>query len=119
MKRRHFSRVKFDADINLKFNEINFRGHLIDISLKGALIEYTDDIDLKKEDRGELIVTLGDSDIILKINVTVMYHNNFELGVRFGEMELETVMHLRRLVELNIGDSEKVRDELFFLVHTP
>jgi len=117
--RRLFSRIKFDTEISIAINKNTITGNLIDISLQGALIESSSDVSLSKDDKGILTISLGNSTIVLSINVTLAYQKDRDLGFRFAEMELDTVMHLRRLIELNVGDSEKVREELFFLVQAP
>ncbi len=46
----------------------------------------------------------------------VAHVNGRHVGVKADEMELESVEHLRRLVEVNLGDEEELHRELAALV---
>ncbi|PCI29789.1 MAG: hypothetical protein COB67_03320 [SAR324 cluster bacterium] len=113
--RRHFSRVKFKARIILKKDHRIQEAHLLDISLKGALVEIDREFDLSQNEMCTFEFHLNEADLILPIEAKLIYQQEaHHLGFRFCEMELDTLTHLRRLIELNIGNAELVQKELFF-----
>ena len=92
------------------------KSRLIDISLKGALVSIDSEISIKKGDQCTFSFTLTDSDINLTIESHFVFIKENQFGIKFKYIDLESMIHLRRLVELNIGDPDIIQDELFFLV---
>ena len=87
----------------------------MDISLKGALINMEGNSSLVEGDLCVFELRLDQDTIAVKTDTCVVYANEQQLGLRFDNLDLESMMHLRRLVELNTGDSEQIQQELFFL----
>lgn len=113
--RRNFSRVKFNAAVHLNHKDQHIASSLVDISLKGALVIPENPIQIAKGDSCELELSLNEAQIMLKIQATVVYQKEDNLGLKFSNIELDSMIHLRRLVELNVGDPDKIQKELFFL----
>ncbi|MBF0147456.1 MAG: PilZ domain-containing protein [Magnetococcales bacterium] len=110
-ERRHFSRVNFNHDILLTNQDRqNFKGAFSDISLRGMLFQ------------GHLLPRMGDvvqgelnlGDIQMEIRGKVV-HSSASRGaaIQFQDIDLESFSHLRRLVSLNLGDSETIDQEFF------
>ena len=115
-ERRNFSRVKFQSKCYLTFEDKKIECLLVDLSLKGALILNDEKLDVNSGDSCTFNFSLDGAGFELNFNATLVYYKGDQLGVRFGNIDLESMIHLRRLVELNTGDSNKVQDELFFLI---
>ena len=115
-ERRNFSRVKFQSKCYLTFEDKKIEGLLVDLSLKGALILNDEKLEVNSGDSCTFNFSLDGAGFELNFNATLVYYKGDQLGVRFGNIDLESMIHLRRLVELNTGDSNKVQDELFFLI---
>lgn len=115
-ERRNFSRVKFQSECYLTFEDKKIAGTLVDLSLKGALILNDKQLDVNSGDSCTFNFSLDGAGFELNFNATLVYYKGGQLGVKFGNIDLESMIHLRRLVELNTGDSNKVQDELFFLI---
>jgi len=114
-ERRKFSRVRFIADVEIAIDGQHFPGELIDISLNGALFRANGRIDLVPGDVCELRFYLPASDVTLDFNAQLVHDHQRQYGFRFISEDVETMTHLRRLIELNVGDSELVTHELSFL----
>ncbi len=113
--RRHFSRVKFNARAILKKNDLEVNAFLLDIALKGVLIEIEDMFPIKMRETCDFELHLNGTDIVLTIRSQLVYQSeDNKMGFEFKEMELDTLTHLRRLIELNVGDPELVQKELSF-----
>ncbi len=114
--RRNFSRVKFDSKVFINCGKLSIEAQLADISLKGALVNPNDRIEIDEGDKCIFEFHLNDSDVVLKIDSLLVYDENNHLGLKFDNIDLESMIHLRRLVELNVGDPDQIQKELFFLV---
>jgi hypothetical protein len=115
-EKRRFSRIRF---IEKSFIEIDNRMvevNLLDISLKGALIEFGSEVTIQKGDVRDLIFHLGNAEIILQFKTETVHCRGNQAGLKFIGMDLDTMMHLRSLIEARTLDPEKVRHELGFLI---
>ncbi|MEX0624579.1 PilZ domain-containing protein [Saccharospirillum sp.] len=120
---RRFQRIEFDARVELRLsdpaNPNLYPGILRDISLKGALIVLGDTDHLPETNsKGQLIVQLDQSDVVLTMEVEVAYCHSerHACGLNILTMDVDTASHLRRLVEVNLGDDAALQRELSNLV---
>ena len=116
--RRRFTRINFDARCTLSAAEKEWQVTLIDICLKGALIECHHDIALHLGDKVLLKVMLDGSDIVITMPARINHQRDNRFGFQAMSMELDDISHLRRLVELNLGDSVLLERELVHLYST-
>ena len=114
--RRNFSRVRFNAAAFLNAGNWRVQVDLVDISLKGALVCTDSHLEITKDNSCEFEFHLNESEIVMKINAKVVYVRDNNLGLKFDNIDLESMIHLRRLVELNVGNPDQIQKELFFLV---
>jgi hypothetical protein len=115
-ERRHFGRIPFGIETILRTPEETYLGTLLDISLNGALLEFPYSPEaFKKRTLGWLKIRL-ENETILEFTVENAHIDGLQIGVKFTEFNLETLSHLRRLLELNSGDPDQVKKELHFLV---
>lgn len=83
----------------------------MDISLRGALIEATTDLEMVPGDTAELCLRL-DEDIQISMLCTLAHEEGLHYGFRVDDMDLESLTHLRRLVELNLADEALLERDL-------
>lgn len=113
--RRKYSRVKFEAETTCIWQGHRFATHLLDISLKGALVEFDSHPPFAKGADCHLELALNGRQLVLSFEAHSVFESGSQVGLEFLGIDLEALTHLRRLVELNTGDSDKVKEELFFL----
>ena len=113
-EKRYFSRINFKAQSQIEFNDKVYAGELLDISLRGALLRFKDQIPLKKCDHCTLLIHLHSSDIKLIFDAELVHIHQNNLGFKFISEDVGTMTHLRNLLSLNIGDYDKITDELEF-----
>ncbi|MCF6150594.1 MAG: PilZ domain-containing protein [Candidatus Kuenenia sp.] len=112
--KRHFSRVHFEAHTQVKYHNKTYRGELLDISLKGALLEIREAIPVNMGESCEITIHLPSSNINLVFEAKLVHiHQNY-FGFKFVSEDIDTITHLRRLIELNIGSHEQVTGELAY-----
>jgi c-di-GMP-binding flagellar brake protein YcgR len=113
-ERRNFQRVPFATVAEIYCNEKKYSGELLDISLQGALIQGKKSIPLEDGKSYELLIQLVGSEVTMKFDVTLVHREEDRFGFRFIGEDTETMIHLRRLLELNIGSSEAIDKEISF-----
>ncbi|MBW2467015.1 MAG: PilZ domain-containing protein [Deltaproteobacteria bacterium] len=113
-ERRNFQRIPFETEVEINCKKEKYHGELLDISLQGALVCGKEIIPLEKGDKCELTVYLLGSEITLLFNVEIVHKEKDRFGFKFTGEDTETMTHLRRLLELNIGSSEAIDKEISF-----
>jgi hypothetical protein len=120
-ERRRFSRVIFSGDCSLSeeiAGEVEIsKTELVDISLNGALVYRPE---AWHDEPGALVnlnLTLAGSDIILEINGIICHQKEDLLGIKFLTLSLESISHLKRLIQLNLADNELMHREISQLIN--
>jgi len=109
---RQFTRIPFDSGVRLTNSDETWTSQLEDISLKGVLIITPDNWRAKINDQFVLELNLDSSDIQIRMEVTVAHMEGDHVGFRCEHIDLDSITHLRRLVELNLGDTTVLSREL-------
>lgn len=111
---RHFSRIPFKADVELHFRLANVvqSAHLLDISLKGALVETAQPIaHAFKGKICNMVLSLGKGEHIT-MEGAVVHQEGRHIGIECQHIDVDSMVNLRRLVELNMGDEALLEREL-------
>lgn len=112
-EQRHFSRISFDAEARLTRAEEKWPCQLIDLSLKGALIVRPMNLNAQAGDQFLLELALdSENKVVIRMQVSVSHVENDHIGFHCEHIDLDSITHLRRLVELNLGDAELLNREL-------
>lgn len=110
-ERRHFARVAFEAPAQLSTTEARLSAQVSDLSLRGALLELPEPAPgLEAGEPCLLAVRLGDA--VIKMAGEVAHVQERQIGVQCVSIDLESITHLRRLVEMNLGGGALLEREL-------
>ncbi|PAV24595.1 PilZ domain-containing protein [Tamilnaduibacter salinus] len=115
--RRHFHRIVFDAPCELHQRDQVWSSTLQDISLKGVLVARPENWTPPEDDSFEVVIHLNDLDSAIVMAVTLRHVEDDRLGFRCQYIDLDSATHLKRLVELNLGDPALLDRELRHLGH--
>jgi len=111
-ERRQFTRFPFDGTVSFVFEGNNFQAKLIDISLQGALIEF-DDAWLNGKAHGlDFDLQLNEQALAIQFKGSIVHIENKLVGINCEHIDIDSASHLKRLVELNLGDSLLLAREL-------
>lgn len=113
-ERRRFSRIPFNTGVELHVAAGLAPARLVDVSLKGALVEVGEGLDAERGDPCALALRLDGGETAIRMDGTVAHREGTRIGIRWHAIDLESIAHLRRLVELNLGGD--VRGELAALI---
>jgi hypothetical protein len=113
--RRRFKRISFDAKTELTQGSRSWPVHLIDLSLKGLLIERPSPW-LGNPDEPFIVDIHLNVDIDVQMEVRLTHDDHNHLGFVCEHIGLESVTHLRRLIELNLADHDELERELAALI---
>lgn len=108
---RHFHRIFYNAEAKLTDGERTYPCAIIDLSLKGCLLNvdpaWLGDLDHLYT----LNLKLSD-EIVIAMELSIVHAVGNRVGFRCEHIDIDSLSNLRRLVELNLGDSELLEREL-------
>jgi hypothetical protein len=115
-ERRRFSRIAFHRPAALVAGGVRATCELLDVSLKGALVETPVGFRGGIGEPCALTIRLDAGEATIQMDGEIAHREGVQVGVRCREIDLDSIAHLRRLVELNLGNEELVHRELAALV---
>lgn len=113
-ERRQFSRIPFDADVHLIQEGKEYRAQLQDISLNGVLVTTPSNYHIRTDIPCTMNIWLSDQASIV-MQVVLVHSSSSVLGFHCTSIDMDSIVHLRRLIEINLGEpgaSERVLAEL-------
>ncbi|QBG35257.1 PilZ domain-containing protein [Litorilituus sediminis] len=110
--RRQFTRILFSIKAELEIEEVCYPVSIHDISLNGALVTAVNSESSLKGKLGTLNFHLSDGLSEVTMHIAVVHEHDDETGLQCNAIDIDSVTHLRRLVELNLGDSDQLNKEL-------
>ncbi|MDX1281939.1 PilZ domain-containing protein [Shewanella colwelliana] len=114
-ERRQFSRILFDANATLTQQGNVWPTIIHDLSLNGVLLEQPQGFSVT-DDPIALSFTLGDSEIVVSMETKLVYQKEGQLGLECLHIDVDSISHLRRMLELNLGDASLLDRELRLFV---
>ncbi len=111
-RKRNFTRAPFETGGQFRFDGGSVAVTLVDISLKGALVHTLHPDRIPDDATGELTFRLSGSTETMEFTGTLVRRDDDYLGFKFVEIDAESLTHLRRLLELNLADDDRVHHEL-------
>lgn len=115
MEKRRFHRLAFSTPVRLIGSSNLWQSKLVDVSLKGALIERPEGWEGTSGERFvlEILLSVG---TIIKMNGVVVHSSKEHIGFRCEHMDIDSISHLKRLVAFNLDDETLLDRDLAALV---
>ncbi|MFJ9994237.1 PilZ domain-containing protein [Pseudomonas putida] len=114
-ERRRFQRIDFDAPTELRQGEQRWPVKLLDLSLKGLLVERPQPWEADLTQDFDATIHL-DRDTRVSMQVELRHEEPDRLGFICLYIDVDSMSHLHRLVELNLADSTEMMRELRQLI---
>jgi hypothetical protein len=114
-EKRRFSRFLFATSARLYQGDKVWETKILDLCLNGALVETPTGFN---PDQGSLslVFCLPDSDIEINMEVGIILKDPANLRFECLHIDLDSISHLKRMVELNLGDTELLHRELALFI---
>ena len=111
-ERRRFQRVLFDAPAQLITpREIHDAG-VVDVSLKGILVRRPAAWRVQPDEGVLVDIRLDPPGIHIRMHAAVAHIEPEQIGLYCRHIDVESAAHLRRVVELNLGEAALLDREL-------
>lgn len=117
-EQRQFSRIPFDAVAHIHdlTGKLSAKCTVIDISLNGILITKPINWQGHLAEHYQLNIVLVDPQLTITMTASVAHIDPSRVGFHCEQVDLDSISHLKRLVELNLGDSALLQRELSALL---
>jgi PilZ domain-containing protein len=118
-ERRRFSRIPFQAQAHIKTvsGKLHPDCDVIDISLNGILIAKPEKWNGQMNDSYQVDLVFEKGQLVIKMEAIVAHIDQQAIGFTCEHIDLDSITHLKRLVELNLGNEELLHRELSALIH--
>jgi len=108
---RRFQRFGVDGGVHIYSGSAMWSTQLIDVSLRGVLVQRPQHWDGAAGQRFRLDFRLPGS-VVISMAVELARANEDSLGFACRRIDLTSFGHLKRLIELNLGNAEMLNREL-------
>jgi hypothetical protein len=109
--RRIFSRILFDAWVELRQGERLWHAAVVDLSLKGLLVKEPEQWQIDSSKPVQAAIQLANNATI-QMTVRTRHANAGQVGFECEFIDLDSISNLRRLVELNLGNPDLLERQL-------
>lgn len=106
MEKRQFNRITFMTSAQLRQGDRSWDTKIVDLSLKGALIDYPMDFEGNLNEQFQLEFRLEGVQLFIKPVGHIVHNANHRLGFCIDHIDIDSVTQLKQLVAFNLGDEE-------------
>jgi PilZ domain. len=114
-ERRRFQRIDFDAPTELRQGDRRWPVKLLDVSLKGMLVKCPEPWDADLTQDFDAVIHLT-PEVRVQMQVELRHEEPTRLGFVCLYIDVDSMTHLHRLVELNLADGTEMMRELRELI---
>lgn len=112
IERRRFSRIVYRAPAVLKQTMNAVEASISDLSLHGLLISCEQAALLNANEQIDVEFSLPGSDVTIQLVGNIVGVNNNMIRLSIDHIDIESIGHLKRLIELNVGDDELLHRDI-------
>ena len=109
--KRHFHRIFYNAKANLSTEEQIWDCDVLDLSLNGCLLRFSSPWQKNPENLYTLKLRLSDT-CEIKMELKIAHVLEDKVGFKCEQIDIDSISQLRRMVELNLGNSEILERDL-------
>ena len=109
---RKFVRIPFDADVLLRVQDKSTKVQLIDISIKGALVQGDGSETFQLDEKCRLKLPMAQDGEGIVMAGRIAHLKGPLIGIECTEIDVTSLTRLRRLIELNSGDPSLMNREI-------
>jgi hypothetical protein len=114
-ERRNYQRVSFDSVATLTKDDQTFTCQIIDLSIHGVLIRPHGVLRSNIGVQYQLVIPLDDNVSSIKMSLKMSHQHPENLGFVCESIDLDSITHLRKIIELNSVDPAMLDRDLAML----
>jgi len=111
MDERNKSRVVFHVNASIGYNNHTINGDVENLSTSGMFLNTKENIPLDTDVEVSIYLSGTTSELSLKISGVVVRKDQKGIGVNFKEIEFDSYLHLKNIIEFNSNPDYKFVNE--------
>ncbi|ROV59563.1 PilZ domain-containing protein [Vibrio ponticus] len=112
IERRRFSRIVYQAQADVMQNDTQVTASVKDLSLHGLLLDCPQSQQLDSSKTILIKFQLTDSDITIELEGRIISEVQGITRVIIEHIDIESISHIKRIIELNVGDDQLLHREI-------
>ncbi len=112
IERRRFSRIVYLTHAAVTQGASTINATIYDLSLHGMLLTSDQSSVLGDEEQVNVTFTLSESDVTIQLIGNIVGINNNMIRLSIDHIDIESIGHLKRLVELNVGNDKLLHRDI-------
>lgn len=112
IERRRFSRIVYRTQATLTQGMNAIDASICDLSLHGLLVSSDQSATLDVSEQVNVEFSLPGSDVTIQLVGNIVGINNNMIRLKIDHIDIESIGHLKRLIELNVGDDELLHRDI-------
>ncbi|MEZ8825155.1 PilZ domain-containing protein [Vibrio amylolyticus] len=113
IEKRRFSRVIYRAPAEISQGKLSVASTIQDLSLHGLLLSAEPNCsELNLDVMADIQFSLPESDIIIEMAVNIIGIENNIVRASIDHIDIDSIGHLKRLIELNVGDDSLLHRDI-------
>tara|TARA_Y100001956_G_C4129236_1_gene192450 strand:- start:11197 stop:11568 length:372 start_codon:yes stop_codon:yes gene_type:complete len=112
IERRRFSRIVYRTQAVLSQGMNAIDASISDLSLHGLLVSCEQSAMLDVNEQVDVEFSLPGSDVTIQLVGNIVGVNNNMIRLSIDHIDIESIGHLKRLIELNVGDDELLHRDI-------
>lgn len=112
IERRRFSRIVYRTQTTLTQGMNAIDASICDLSLHGLLVSSDQSATLDVSEQVNVEFSLPGSDVTIQLVGNIVGVNNNMIRLKIDHIDIESIGHLKRLIELNVGDDELLHRDI-------
>lgn len=112
IERRRFSRIVYQTQATLTQGSSTVEALVGDLSLHGLLVTCEQATQLDTDKQVDVKFSLAGSDVTIQLVGNIVGLNNNVVRISIDHIDIESIGHLKRLVELNVGDDNLLHRDI-------
>ncbi|WP_087021892.1 PilZ domain-containing protein [Thaumasiovibrio subtropicus] len=109
---RRFIRIVYNSPATISQQKQQWQSEIRDLSLHGLLLIRPKEWKPVHNNMYNVAFSLQDSDIVLQMETELVHYCDDYLRMQIAHIDIDSISHLKRLVELNVGNDEFLHREL-------
>ena len=111
MEKRNFTRIIFQSEAVVRYNDEIIEGDIGNLSLRGMLFLTSHELPAGSLITIKILLSGSSSELSVNLRGRVVRCFQGTLAVEFQEMDLDSFIHLKNIILYNTGDDQEVEEE--------
>jgi hypothetical protein len=113
MEKRNNTRVIFNVNAVIEYDNMSINGTVANLSLNGILVNTSEKVPENTNVSVKILMEGTSSQLNLDLKGIVLRSEKKETAIELKSIDLDSFIHLRNIIIYNEGDDKKIMEEFY------